>query len=241
MTPPPDFAEALLVADRPIVMEIKRKGGDGRDLLGGRTVREATRCYEDLGAACLSVVTGSWFGGDVAMLDEVRAATSLPVLQKDFITRRSQLDAAARRGAQAVLLTVGLVSPAAVGRLIDHALERGLTPFVEVSGRDELGVISHADRAVVAVNNKDIGRRERGPADLTRSHGLLGDLLDAGVRCPVSASGIESPAAAAALLDAGFRGLLVGTALLTASDPAAWLHDVDRERASAARTVAQRT
>jgi indole-3-glycerol phosphate synthase len=83
---------------------------------------------------------------------------------------------------------------------------------------------------VVAVNNKDILLRERGPAALERSCALLPAVLGSGTRCPVSASGIDSPVQAARLLGAGFRGLLVGTGLLLAEDIGGWVAAVDRHR-----------
>lgn len=75
---------------------------------------------------------------------------------------------------------------------------------------------------VIAVNNKDIRARERDPADLSRSHALLPAVRASGTPCPVSASGIDTPSAAAGLLAAGYRGLLTGTALLRSEDPGVW-------------------
>ncbi|MEU7607655.1 indole-3-glycerol-phosphate synthase, partial [Streptomyces sp. NPDC041003] len=59
--------------------------------------------------------------------------------------------------------------------------------------------------------------------DVGRSLDLLPALRAAGVACPVSASGIDGPASAARLLDAGFGGLLVGTSLLRTGAPVEWV------------------
>ena len=218
----PVFLDALLRAQVPLVAEVKRRDAEGRDLLGGRSVPDVVAGHLDLGVTCLSVVTGRWFGGTPAMLREVVETSGVPVLQKDFLTRRSQLDAAARDGAAAVLLTAQLLPTAALATLVDHALELGLTPFVEVVSSTEVQTVPRAQECIIAVNNKDIGDRERGPAQWGRSLALLPDVVATGCLCPVSASGIDSPATARRLLDAGFRGLLVGTSLLTGGDVEGW-------------------
>ena len=225
------FAQVLRTAPRPVVMEVKRHTGDGVDLLSGRSVRAVVADYVAAGAPCLSVVTGRWFGGSLDLLREVVACGHRPVLQKDFVTRRSQLERARSLGAAAVLLTARVLVRADLARLTETALELGLTPFVEVADAAEAASVYLGKHCVVAVNNKDIGRRERGAADLGRSHRLLPAVLATGTACPVSASGISDPADGARLLALGYRGLLIGAGLLTASSPGQWLADLDRTRA----------
>ncbi|WP_407563172.1 indole-3-glycerol-phosphate synthase [Streptomyces sp. 184] len=228
------FGDALAVAELPVIMEIKRSGPDGEDLLQGRSAADLVRRYEELGAPALSVVTGSWFGGTARLLDEVVAATSLPVLVKDFFTKEKQIRQAAEAGAAAVLLTATILPDRLMPTLIDACLDHGVTPFVEITAAAELSALTRAGSCVVAVNNKDIRRRESDDPDLSRSHDLLPRVRAAGAGLPVSASGIATPEDAAALLAAGFRGLLIGTGLLRAEDLDAWfgelralLHDAE--------------
>ncbi len=224
------FAEALTTADRPVIAEVKRRDAHGRDLFADRSPEEIAAAYEAAGAPCLSVVTGRWFGGTPELLPRVAAATGLPVLQKDFITTRAQLARAVEYGASAVLLTAAVLPGEVLETLVPRCLNLGLTPFVEVTTEEEVRSVPRPDRCVIAVNNKDIRDRERGPGDLGRSRALLSALITAGTSCPVSASAIDTPQAAARLLDAGFAGLLVGTALLSEGSPEGWLADLDRSR-----------
>lgn len=224
------FTEALLTADRPVIMELKRQDATGRDLFGGRSVKEIVAGYEGVGAPCLSVVTGRWFGGTRALLHEVVGATRLPVLQKDFLTRRSQLQQAKEDGAAAVLLTAAVLPRTTLGNLVEYGVRLGLTPFVEVTTEAEALRVPRAEDCVIAVNNKDITTRERGTADVGRSSGLLPALRRTGTPCPVSASGIGRPDVAARLVREGFAGVLVGTGLLRAHSLSDWLDDFDRER-----------
>lgn len=224
------FLEALLASPTPVVMEVKRRDAHGYDMLGGRTPAAIVEAYETAGAPCVSVVTGRWFGGSPALLRDVAALTGLPILQKDFITRKDQIRTAAELGASAVLLTAALLPASSMRTLVTECLLTGLTPFVEITRESELEAIHHPEECVIAVNNKDIRTRERGsrrprplprPAPRRPHHGAA---------CPVSASGIDSPETAAALLDAGFGGLLVGTSLLRTGSPSAWVHAMEGTR-----------
>jgi indole-3-glycerol phosphate synthase len=220
---PSGFVEALLAAERPVIMEVKRKDAHGHDLLGDRTVASVVAGYEAAGAPCLSVVTGRWFGGTDDTLREVAELTDLPLLQKDFLTRQSQLVKARDLGASAVLLTAALLPASALAKLVDQGLGLGLVPFVEVTTEAEVAAVPHAEDCVVAVNNKDIKVQERDAGDIDRSLAMLAPVRRSGTRCPVSASGITDPAVAGRLLDAGFAGLLVGTALLRSGHAGEWM------------------
>lgn len=224
------FVESLLSAPVPVITEVKLTDGAGTDLLGARTVAEVVDAYHDAGARCMSVVTGRWFGGNLQLLREVAALTDAPLLQKDFLTRESQLRHARELGASAVLLTAKLLPAAVLGHLIEHALRIGLTPFVEVCDEQEIDAVTHGPDCVVAVNNKDIRNRERDRGDLQRSLQLLATVAGSGTPCPVSASGIHRPDTAAHLVNSGYAGLLIGTTLLQASSPQAWFAEFDRHR-----------
>lgn len=230
MGPPSPFTTALLGADVPVIMEVKRRSGDGKDLIGERTIAEIVASYEAAGAPCISVVTGRWFGGTDAMLDEVAALTDRPILKKDFITRESQLIKAKEQGASAILLTAKILPKQAFQRLIELALEHGLTPFAEVAEPSELESVIRAEECVLAANNKDIETQEREAGDLDVSRSLLEPIVRAGSPCPVSASAITEPRLGAELLEAGFKGLLVGTGLLQAESISGWVEELIEHR-----------
>jgi indole-3-glycerol phosphate synthase len=224
----PGFTDALLGAATPVIMEVKLRNADGTSLVGTRSLAGIVADYEAAGAPCLSVVTGRWFGGTPDLLREVARLTDLPVLQKDFITKDNQLADARELGASAVLLTAQLLPESVLRHLIESCLRLGLTPFVEVVSKAEADAVVRGEDCVVAVNNKDIRQRERDPADISRSTSLLPAVLRSGTRCPVSASGIDHPATAARLVNAGFAGLLIGTGLLRAGSLHTWRAEFER-------------
>jgi indole-3-glycerol phosphate synthase len=228
---PSAFIDALLSGRLPIIMEVKRSDGEGAELLGERTIADIVSQYVAVGAPCISVVTGKWFGGTDAMLEEVASLTDLPLLKKDFITREKQIVAAKEMGASAVLLTAKILPAKTFQHLTEIALSHGITPFVEVVDRTELDSVIHPEDCVIAVNNKDINTREREPGDIDTSRALLEATIAAGTPCPVSASAIVDPRIAAELVDAGFKGLLIGTGLLRAESITGWVEEFERHRA----------
>jgi indole-3-glycerol phosphate synthase len=217
------FTDALRAASPPVIMEIKRRGADGEDLLGGRHVPEIVDAYHRLRAPCLSVVTGSWFGGDDELLRQVAALTDRPILKKDFVTNERQIANAKAMGSAAVLLTADLLPRALTARLASTCLRLGVTPFVEVTSELQINSLGDARGCVVAVSNKDIRRRERGEPRIERSLALLPAIRRSGADLAVSASGIARPQVAARLLGAGYDALLIGTGLLTAPDAGSWV------------------
>jgi indole-3-glycerol phosphate synthase len=225
-----DFITALRSARRPLIMEIKRRDAHGRELMAERSIASVVKSYAEAGAPCLSVVTGQWFGGTPQMLGEVARLSGLPLLQKDFLTRRQQLVQAREHGASAVLLTAALLPRASMVTLVQAALDLGLTPFIEVTREEELAGLPSPGDCVIAVNNKDIRTKETDAGDLDRSARLLPAVLATGTRCPVSASGIADPGIAAGLLAQGYAGLLVGTSLLLSADVDQWLSALDSHR-----------
>jgi indole-3-glycerol phosphate synthase len=229
---PSRFIETLLAGRLPIIMEVKRQDADGGQLMGDRAISEIVSTYTEVGAPCISVVTGRWFGGTLDMLDEVAGLTDKPILQKDFITRERQIAKAEEIGASAVLLTARILPKSTFQSLIETTLRHGLTPFVEVAEPGEVESVIHAEDCIVAANNKDIRTQEREAGDLDVSRSLLEAIISTGTPCPVSASAITDPKVGAELIAAGFKGLLIGTGLLLADSVQGWVEEFERHRAA---------
>ncbi len=181
---PGRFADALLTARVPLIMEIKRRDGNDVELLGERTIGEIVAQYVAAGAPCISVVTGRWFGGDDQMLRDAAELTDLPILKKDFITRESQIIKAKQMGASAILLTARILPKSSFQSLIERILENELTPFVEVADVAELESVIHAEACIVAINNKDIRNQERDGGEIDVSRSLLQATLATGTVMP---------------------------------------------------------
>jgi indole-3-glycerol phosphate synthase len=210
----------------PVIAEIKVRSAKEGLLIEDRLVEDIVAQYVEGGASCLSVVTGRWFGGDMNLLKRVRSLTSMPILRKDFIVSRKELEASKELGADAVLLTRRLMQPDALARLAAEAIDLGLVPFVEVADETELATTQLPADAVLAINNRDLRIKESDDGDYHTSLRLFEQLGCQRPRALVSASGIRSAEEVGLLINGGFDGVLVGTALLRSPDIRKLLGDI---------------
>jgi indole-3-glycerol phosphate synthase len=217
----------------PVIADIKPVSPRDGDLLAGRRPADLAAALQAAGACALSVVTESrHFGGSCDTLAEVIAATSLPVLRKDFITDRAQLRETRDAGAAAVLLMVATVPTEALAPLFDAALELGLEPLLEVHTPAELERALELSPRLIGINNRDIRRLETDPGDVSTTVALA-PLVPDGVLI-VSESALLDDADVSRALAAGADAVLVGTMLLQAKDPAARLAALTRRRTGTA-------
>lgn len=202
----------------PIIAEIKPSSPAAGQLLCERTLEDIVYAYTAGGAACISVVTGRWFGGELAMLSQIAQLTDLPLLRKDLIVNADQIKKSIDHGANAVLLTKKILQPSHLLKLLDLCLSLNVTPFVEVSTKAEVDELPINGQMIIGIANRDIAQKEM---DIDSGLNSLSLIVHARSKAGViiSASGIQTPEEANALYNAGFDGLLVGTSLLQADNP----------------------
>jgi indole-3-glycerol phosphate synthase len=171
--------------------------------------------YEASGAAAVSVLTEpAFFDGSIDDLRAVRARVAVPLLRKDFIVDERQLLEARAAGADAVLLIVAALEPAAFRQLHARARDLGLAVLVEVHAAEELETALSAGPQVVGVNNRNLRTLEVNQA---ASLELIDRIPDDVVA--VAESGLRSRDDIRRLRDAGFDAFLVGERLVTQPDP----------------------
>jgi len=202
----------------PVIAEIKPYSPSCGDLLRGRRITEIAKQYRDSGAACISIVTGKWYGGNTGMLEQLADILDLPILRKDFITSKKQVQLSKKLGASAVLLTKKLLCKEHLQELADYCLSIDLIPFIEVSSKDELAGLKFNSNSIVAVNNRDIMIKETCGSGIDKSLCLVDEAKKSGAALTVSASGISTRAEAHRLIHSGFDALLIGTVILQAED-----------------------
>lgn len=212
------FAAALAAeAGVSVVAEVKRASPSRGPLAAGLDPADVARHYAAGGAACLSVLTDAeFFSGSPDDLTKARAATTLPVLRKDFTVGPADVCDARLMGADAVLLIAAALSPDELDEL--HALARrvGLDALVEVHDEAEAEVAVAVGAILVGVNQRDLATFEVDTARAER----VAKALPAGV-VAVAESGIRGPDDVERLGAAGFAAVLVGESLVTAGDRAA--------------------
>jgi indole-3-glycerol phosphate synthase len=216
--PPRGFASALV--NEPglaVIAEIKRRSPSKGDLAPGLVPEVLAKAYAGGGATCLSVLTDrEFFAALPDDLPDVRAATDLPVLRKDFTVSAHDVCDARLMGADALLLIVAALDDDELATLHHLATELGLDALVEVHHEAELDRALAVGATLVGVNQRDLSSFE---VD-TRRALRMAEVIPDGV-AKVAESGIAGPADAARLHEAGYDAILVGESLVTSPDPAA--------------------
>jgi indole-3-glycerol phosphate synthase/phosphoribosylanthranilate isomerase len=216
------FRDALAAPGLSAVAEVKRRSPSMGDLRPDADPAALAGAYARAGAAAVSVlVDAERFGGSWDDLRAARAATGIPLLAKGFFSTDEDVRTAAEAGADAILLLLRDLDDSTCARLIARASEAGLDTFVEAHDASEL------DRAV-ALGADPIGINAR---DLSTFQIDRGTQLELVARAPrnrvvVAESGIWSRAQGAEAELAGADGVLVGSSLMKARDPAAKLAEL---------------
>jgi len=215
-----------------IIAEFKRKSPSAGVIRDDLTVSETVRRYERGGACAISVLTDhEYFGGSIADLCAARSTTDLPLLRKDFIIDPIQIFEAAAAGADAVLLIVATLDDTSLGQLRAVAEdELGLDALVEVHTSGELSRALAARAKIIGVNNRDLSTFQ---VSLNISERLIAEAPPNKIL--ISESGLQSAYSLLRLGKIGFRGFLMGEALMRAPDPEMALRDLfavfeDRKR-----------
>jgi len=211
------FSEALVRPGLSVIAEFKRRSPSAGEISATATVAEQVGAYERGGAAALSVLTDELhFGGSLEDLRVARAASSLPILRKDFIVDPYQLYEAAVNGADAVLLIARALDDDELGELYVGARGLDLDCLVEVHDAEELERALQLDVDVIGINNRNL---EQGTVDVATTYELMPD-VPAG-KTVVAESGISARVELEELERVGVDAVLIGSALMGAADPEA--------------------
>ena len=215
------FRDVLAGPGLAAIAEVKRRSPSAGDLRPGADPAELAAAFAATGAAAVSILVDERFAGSVDDLRAARTATAAPLLAKGFFREEEALDELAAAGADAVLLLLRDLDDRRAAAMLAHATALGLDALVEAHDAGELARAVGLGAEVIGLNARDLDT-----FDVDRGAAL--DLVAAapGDRLIVAESGITARAHAAAAELAGADAILVGSALMRASDPAAKLREL---------------
>lgn len=156
----------------PVLAEIKVKSPTKGDLLKKRDPIDILKKYERAGAVGISYITESdTFGGDIDLFKKICNQSNLPVLRKDFIIDKKEIEKTADLGASAILLIARLLKEK-TGEFVDYSFDNGLEPLVEIHNTEDVLFLKNTKTRFVGINNRDIFRMERDDGDVSVSENL---------------------------------------------------------------------
>jgi indole-3-glycerol phosphate synthase len=205
-----------------LVAEVKRASPSRGEFTAAFDPQSLARTYAEHGAAAISVLTDEkFFKGHLDHLRAVREAVAVPLLRKDFSIDEYQLFEARAAGADAVLLIVSILDPRRLRAFLNGAKALGLGALVEAHTRAELEQALEAGAGIIGINNRDLRTFE------TRIETTL-ELLPLIPPGPivVSESGFFSAADVRRVVAAGAHAVLVGEALVRATDVGAKVREL---------------
>ena len=201
--------------------------------------------YARAGAAAVSILTEpSRFDGSLADLAAGARALeplAVPVMRKDFLVDAYQVLEGRAAGAGGVLAILRMLPRTELEQLIDAALALDMFVLLEAFDAPDIELAhalldarrKHSGLLLVGVNSRDLTTLEVVPGRLD----ALAASLPTAVR-RVAESGVATPADAGRAAASGYDLALVGSALMSAPDPAALTRAMLAEARAAVATRA---
>ena len=223
-TPKGDFGfeKALKKPGMSFICECKRASPSKGLIAPEFPYLDIARDYEVAGADCISVLTEpEWFLGSDRYLEEIAHTVGIPCLRKDFTVDEYMIYEAKLLGASAVLLICSILDAEQLKEYIGVADSLGLSSLVEAHDEREIAAAVGAGARVIGVNNRNL-------KDFTVDTGNSGKLrsLVPDDIVFVSESGVSDAGDVKRLYDAHVDAVLIGEALMRASDRKAKLAEL---------------
>lgn len=204
-----------------VIAEIKRASPSKGRFPVEFEVADVARAYIDGGVSAISCLTDEpFFQGSLEDLREVTGVTSaarasVPVLRKDFVIDRFQIDEARAAGASLVLLIVAALDDHQLRDFREYAESHGMQALVEIHDAEESARAVGTGASLIGINNRNLRTFE---VDLRITERLAATLpSDALV---VGESGIFTRDHVERLAPVGIAAVLVGESLIVQEDRA---------------------
>ncbi len=169
------------------------------------------------GSKALSILTQPHlFNGSPEYFMKVRESVDVPLLMKDIIIDKIQIDAAKKIGADYMLLIQSLFDQRylkEIDEFVSYAHGKGLKILLEVHTKKEFEHALKTDADLIGINNRNLDTLE---IDLKTTKTVLEGFTK--TRPILSESGIETPEDIQYLKKCGADAFLVGSSIMKSED-----------------------
>ena len=178
--------------------------------------------YEAAGAEAISVLTEpKWFLGSDEYLRQIAESVSIPCLRKDFTVDAYMLYEAKLLGASAALLICAILDGAELMDYIQICDGLGLSALVEAHDEAEVEMALKAGAKIIGVNKRNLKDFTVDTGNSRRLRAMIPRNI-----LFVSESGVKDAADVQAARAMGADAVLVGEALMRATDKRAKLAEL---------------
>lgn len=171
----------------------------------------------DGGAVGLSVLTQPYlFNGSPNYFTKIRKSVKVPLLMKDIVVDKSQIDAAEKLGADMVLLIQAIFDKKFandIDEFVSYAHKKKLLVLLESHTKKEFSDSAKTHADILGINNRNLDTLE---IDLETTKSILKDRDEK--RIIISESGVESPKDIQFLKRCGADAFLVGSSIMKSKD-----------------------
>ena len=204
------FKKGLEGKSESIIAEIKKASPSAGLISKDFDPVSKAKEYELFGASALSILTEEdYFQGDVQYLIDVKNASNLPILRKDFIIDEYQIYESKLIGADCILLIASILNDEELKIFSQIADKLCLDYIIEVHDKDELLRVKNFSKAIIGVNNRNLKTFE---VDIENSIRLRKEFKEDNIF--VSESGIKSQKDIDKLKEHNINVFLIGESLM---------------------------
>lgn len=206
---------------KPFIAEIKRSSPSAGVIKADADLKAIASSYQAGGAGAISVLTDAgFFNGSYSDLTRVSESVNLPLLCKDFIIDKIQIENAYMAGADCILLIAAVLDKSVLEDLSGVAYDLGMEVLFEIHEIDEMELLENIDMKMAGVNSRNLKTFQ---IDLKYGASVLKKISSGYLR--VAESGINDVNDVQFMRNAGADAFLIGTTLMKSEDPGALLQE----------------
>ena len=223
-----NFRKRLDEGHTSVIAEIKRASPSKGDIAVAIDAAQQASLYAKGGAAGISVLTEpKWFKGNLTDLQAARQIVEdhTPerpgILRKDFIVDEYQIIESRNAGADAILLIVACLGIDELTKFLEITHELNMEALVEVNSAQEMEIAKKVNALLIGINNRNLDTFE---VDLNTTQKLAKNAPQEALLAALS--GISSREDVVRFENAGAKSVLVGEALMLATNPSEVIADL---------------
>lgn len=201
-----------------IITEVKFSSPSQGKIRNIEEVNNIVNSMEKGGASGISVLTQPYsFEGSLENLSNTRKTTNLPILMKDIIIDKIQINAAKKLGADVILLIEKCFKNKSdeLDDLIKYAHNKNIEILLEVDSKNEFDLSIKRNADIIGINNRDLETLE---IDMNKTIKILEEFNENYDKPIITESGIESINDIRNISKSGIRGCLIGTSIMRSNN-----------------------